>query len=153
MFLSQTPQFPQFKHCFQAFLKVLGTIDPLRLDWWPALAWVPRRPLWVKEIQQDRFFRRLKDLFDFTCMIVEKSFQKTQKWSSVYWENRAKTFRRLRHRRFPQTDDGVDAETFLPDFLNKLKASLLRLLERSVFDWILAVVQLSLGFWDVSRYS
>ena len=30
-------------------------------------------------------------------------------------KNRAKTFRRLRHRQF--TDDGVDAETFLPDFL------------------------------------
>ena len=42
-------------------------------------------------------FRRLKDLFDFTCMIVEKYFQKTQRWSSVYSENRAKTFRRLRH--------------------------------------------------------
>ena len=42
--------------------------------------------------------RRLKDLFDFTCMIAEKSFQKTQKWSSVYSKNGAKTFRRLRHR-------------------------------------------------------
>ena len=40
--------------------------------------------------------------------------------NSVYSENRAKTLRRLRHRRFVQTDDGVDAETFLPDFLNKL---------------------------------
>ena len=59
----------------------------------------------------------------------EKSFQMTQKWSWVYSKNRAKTFRCLRHHQFAcqfrrlrhrQTDDGVDAETFLLDFLNKL---------------------------------
>ena len=49
--------------------------------------------------------RRLKDLFDFTCMFAEKSFQKTQKWSSVYSKNRAKTFRRLRYRQFVKKTD------------------------------------------------
>ena len=48
---------------------------------------------------------KVRALFEHDCwtariFIVEKSFQKTQKWSSVYWENRGKTFRRLRHRRF-----------------------------------------------------
>ena len=38
--------------------------------------------------------------FKFFYFFVEKSFQKTQKWSWVYSENRAKTFRRLRHHRF-----------------------------------------------------
>ena len=70
----------------------------------------------ICRFSQVRFisFRRLKDLLDFTCMIADK------------FSNDAKVkltlFQKIGQKRFGvyaivKTDDGVDAETFLPDFL------------------------------------
>ena len=43
---------------------------------------------------------KVEEPFDFTCMIDERGLQMTQKGSRIYSENRANTFRRVRHRQF-----------------------------------------------------
>ena len=61
--------------------------------------------------------RRLKDLLDFTCMIADKFSKDAKVKLTLFQKIGQKRFGVYAIVSFDKTDDGVDAETFLPNFL------------------------------------